>query len=104
MTASTEELTAVVDLRLHADAGRAYHLPGDGSRSLLYVFDGQQIGAMAVTADGRDLVPASEHEGVVLTFWADEARILVTAGSKFSVWYGGTVGEGIVRSVGWNSD
>lgn len=104
MDASTEKLTAVVDLRLNADADRAYRLPGSGSPSLLYVFDGQQIGALARTADGRDLVPGSEHQGALLTFWADEVRILVAEGSPFSIWYGGIVGDGVVRSVGWIRD
>lgn len=104
MASSTEELTAVVDLHLHPAVDRAYRLPGAGSRSLLYVFDGQQIGAQAVTADGRDLVPGSEHTATVLTFWADEARIIVTEGARFSVWYGGTVGDGLVSSVGWKRD
>jgi hypothetical protein len=65
------------------------------------VFDGQQIGARASTADGRDFTPGSEHDSALLTFWADEARILVTQGSPFSIWYGGIVGDGVVRSVGW---
>jgi len=77
-------------------------LSGNGSRSLLYVFDGRQIGAMAVTADAAELVPGSNHDAVVLTFWADEARTIVAKEARFSVWYGGTVGEGSVRSVGWN--
>lgn len=102
MAASTEELSAVVDLRLRDGAGRTYRLPGAGSRSLLYVFNGQRIGAHATTADGCDLVPGSEHEGVVLNFWADEARDLVAVGSTFEVWYGGIVGDGEVQSVGWS--
>jgi hypothetical protein len=99
---SAEELTAVVDLRLYAQADRAYRLPGTGSPSLLYVFNEQQIGALATTADERDLVPGSEHTGVLLTFWTDEARILVAEGASLAVWYGGVVGEGEVRSVGWH--
>lgn len=100
MYTSAEELTAVVDLRLAAH-DRTFRLPGTGSPSLLYVFDGQQIGARAVTLDGSDLMPNSTHEGVALTFWADEARVLVVPGQTFMVWYGGDVGEGTVRSVGW---
>jgi hypothetical protein len=68
------------------------------------VFDGQQIGALASTADGRDLAPGSQHDGALLTFWDDVARILVTEGSPFSIWYGGTIGDGVVRSVGWKRD
>jgi hypothetical protein len=101
VTASAEELTAIVDLRFNSEVGGAYRLPGAGSKSLLYVFDGKQIGARAASADGDDLVPGSQHEEVLLTFWADEARILVTQGAAFEVWYGGIVGEGVVESVGW---
>jgi hypothetical protein len=86
---------------MHAEADRAFRLPGAGSRSLLYVFGGQQIGANAVTSDGRDLVPGSSHDGVVLTFWDDAARIAVTAHSEFFLWYGGRVGNGFVQSIGW---
>jgi len=103
VTVVEEKLTALVNLSLFAQAERAYRLPGAGSRSLLYVFDGRQIGAHVVTADGRDLVPGSEHKGVLLTFWTDEARILVVQGISFEVWYGGVVGEGKVQSVGWPS-
>lgn len=101
VAASAEELTAVVDLRLNSGAGRAYRLPGAGTRSLLYVFGRHQIGALAITADGRDLVPGSEHDGAQLTFWVDQARSLVSEGSSFAVWYGGIVGHGEVQSVGW---
>lgn len=100
---SIEELTALVDLRLHAATDRAYRLPGSGSRSLLFVFDRKQIGAMASTADGRDLAPGTKHDAALLTFWEDEVRILVTEGSPFSIWYGGVVGNGTVRSVGWKN-
>jgi hypothetical protein len=100
VAANTEGLTAVVHLHLHDAAGRAYRLPGAGSRSLLYVFDGQQIGALATTADERDLVPGSQREGVLLRFWTDEARGLVAVGSSFTVWYGSIVGDGEVQSAG----
>jgi hypothetical protein len=56
VAASADELTAVIDLRLYAEPDNAYQPPGAGSRSLLYVFDGQQIWALAATADGRDLL------------------------------------------------
>lgn len=102
MVTSGEALTATVDLRL-AESERSFHLPGGGSRSLLYVFDGQKIGAQAVTADRADLVPGSRHEGVVLTFLAEEARTLVATEASFSIWYDGTVGYGVVRSVSWRA-
>ncbi len=63
---------------------------------MLFVFDGQQIGAMARTRDGSDFVPGSELGNVCLLFWADEARTIVAPGLPFIVWYGGDVGEGVV--------
>jgi hypothetical protein len=101
MASSADKLTAIVDLRLNSDGGHAYRLPGAGSRSLLYVFDGKQIGAHAATADGKDLVPGSQHKHVLLAFWTNYARILVSESATFEIWYGDIVGDGVVRSVGW---
>lgn len=50
---------------------------------------------------GRPSCQVARTRGVVLTFWADEPRVLVEPGETFTVWYGGNVGEGAVRSVGW---
>lgn len=66
---------------------------------MLFVFDGRQIGAEA--RSGRDFEPASTHDSVTLTFWDEAARALVTPSASFDVWYGGTIGRGIVESVGW---
>jgi hypothetical protein len=41
--------TAVVRLSFDESDDRDFRLPGSGSRSLLYVFDGTQIGAHAET-------------------------------------------------------
>jgi hypothetical protein len=87
---------AVVRLDLDPSPEREYRLPGSGSRSLLYVFDGQQVGASAETRDGRDLTPGSSHDGVRLTFWDPAAIPLVDAGAAFEVWYGGVIGRGMV--------
>jgi hypothetical protein len=87
---------AVVHLELDPSQIRGYQLPGSGSRSLLYVFDGQQVGASAETRDGSDLTPGSSHEGVRLTFWDPAALTLVRPGAAFDVWYGGVVGRGAV--------
>jgi hypothetical protein len=91
----------VVDLELWS-SDRRFKCPGDGCRSLLYRFEGAQalIGAHAVTADGRDLAPGSSHHGVVLTPWAEIPEVYeVAAGVRFTVWYGGDVGEGTVTAV-----
>jgi hypothetical protein len=91
----------VVDLQLWP-SDRRFRLPGGGSRSLLYRFSEPAIliGAQAVTADGRDLAPGTNHQGVVLAPWAEVPEVYeVAAGSRFSVWYGGDVGEGIVTAV-----
>ena len=95
----SEPFVAVVSLALDAGEDRAYRLPGKGTPSLLYVFDGQQIGAFAETADGQDLTPGSSHVGLRLTFWAPEAPNWVREGSTFDVWYGGTVGHGSVERL-----
>ena len=87
---------AVVRLDTDSSQVRDYRLPGSGSRSLLYVFDGQQVGASAETRDGSDLTPGSSHEGVRLTFWDPAAIPLVRAGAAFEVWYGGVIGRGVV--------
>jgi hypothetical protein len=95
----SEPFFAIVSITLDASEDRAYRLPGAGTRSLLYVFDGQQIGARAETMDGQDLVPGTTHSGVRLTFWAPEAPDIIHEGSGFDVWYGGTVGHGSVESL-----
>ncbi len=74
--ASTTAPVAVVSLTLRS-GDRDYRLPGVGSRSLLYVFDGRQIGALTETSDGADLVPDSTHPEARLTFWDDAATTLV---------------------------
>ena len=92
---------AIVRLELDALDGRHFRLPGDGTRSLIYVFgDAEQVGARASTADGRDLTPGSTHDSVRLDFWAPQAGDVVHVGRAFEIWYGGTVGRGSVESVG----
>jgi hypothetical protein len=70
---------------------------------MLFVFDGRQIGAQAVSTRG-DFVPGSHHSSVSLTFWADEAQTMVTPNAAFEVWYGGTIGSGTVQSVSWKNE
>ncbi|HVE73907.1 MAG TPA: hypothetical protein VNA30_02285 [Mycobacteriales bacterium] len=93
--------SATAGLALDAGAEREYSLPGSGSRSMLFVFDGQQIGAHAVSGSG-DFVPGSIHPSVSLTFWGDAALAIVRPGASFDVWYGDTIGRGRVESVSWS--
>lgn len=96
----TTPLTAQVRLSLNVDPTREYRLPGAGSRSMLFVFAGKQIGAEAHSSTG-DFVQSSRHEAVTLIFWDEAARQIVAPGSAFDVWYGDTIGHGQVDSVGW---
>jgi hypothetical protein len=78
---------------------REFRLPGAGSRSLILVFDGQQIGAQIVTADGRDLTPGSHHDRAHVRFWAEGVAMSFRVGGAFDLWYSGIVGRGTVTSV-----
>lgn len=59
---------ATVSLALDASVDREYALPGSGSRSMLFVFDGRQVGAHAISKSG-DFVSGSTHASVSLAFW-----------------------------------
>jgi hypothetical protein len=80
-------------------ADRAFNLPGTGSPSLLFVFSGQQLGALAVSSDDRGFAPGTIHDHVRLTFWASEASDQVHPGDNFDIWYGGIVGHGSIESI-----
>jgi len=91
----------VVDLVLWP-SDRRFRCPGSGCRSFLYRFETAEsmLGAHAVTADGHDLAPGTEHQGAVLAPWAEIAQVFeVAVGDRFIIWYGGDVGEGIVTAV-----
>jgi hypothetical protein len=92
---------AVVRIRLEA-AEQARLLAGvfrPGSRSVMFRFpeageheDGDMFGAVI-----EDV--GEQPDGFVqvcLRFWNDLARIYVTPGAKFEVWYARTLGEGVV--------
>jgi hypothetical protein len=57
------------------------------------------LGTAIVPLTGGDLVPGSSDVAVELLFWADEARIYATPGTRFVLWYGRDVGGGTVVSV-----
>jgi hypothetical protein len=93
-------VTAIARLDLDPLDDRHYALPGTGSPSLIYVFSpDEQIGARARNADGRDLIPGSSHASLRLDFWAPVAEEIVRVGRHFDVWYGGTVGRGVIESI-----
>jgi hypothetical protein len=87
-----------VTLALDDDSERRYALPRGGTRSLLFVFGGKQLGAHANSASG-DFIAGSTHPDVSLTFWDGSARDIVTSDASFDVWYGGIIGSGRVLSV-----
>jgi hypothetical protein len=88
---------ALASLTLDEMPNRAYRLPAS-TRSLLFVFDGTQLGALADSTD--EFAPGTTHDEVRLQFWSQaDARALVRPGDHFAVWYGGTVGRGRVTSV-----
>jgi hypothetical protein len=70
-----------------------------GSRSAMFRFpeageheDGDMFGAVIEDVDEQ---PDGSVQ-VSLRFWNDLARIYVTPGAKFEVWYARTLGEGVV--------
>jgi len=70
-----------------------------GSRSVMFRFaeageheDGDMFGAVIEEVDEQ---PSGRLQ-VRLWFWSDLARIYVTPGARFEVWYAKTVGDGVV--------
>lgn len=73
-----------------------------GARGLLLKFDTEhgevQLGAVVELRGRAQLLPG-EEASVELHFWADEARIYATPGSRFRVWHGRDVGEGAISRL-----
>jgi hypothetical protein len=93
-------VNAVAELELW-DSTRAFRLPGADTPSMLFRFEDAEgrplLGVRASTGSG-DFEPGARFESVRLWFWADEAaRSVVVPGARFVVWYGGDVGEGVIR-------
>jgi hypothetical protein len=72
---------------------------GPGSRSVMFRFpeaaqheDGDMFGAVISEVDEQSDGLLRAH----LWFWSDLARIYVTPGARFEVWYARTLGEGVV--------
>lgn len=77
-----------------------------GTRSLMLAFrsleaggEDVMIGAVIDVAGGSALRPGAEQIAVVLRFWADDASVYATPGTRFTLWYGRAVGEGVVTRV-----
>jgi hypothetical protein len=71
----------------------------EGSRSVMFRFpeageheDGDMFGAIIEEIDEQPDGQFRAH----LLFWNDLARIYVTPGATFEVWYAQTIGEGVV--------
>ena len=71
----------------------------EGSRSVMFRFpeageheDGDMFGAIIEELGEQPDGQLRAH----LLFWSDLARIYVTPGATFEVWYARTVGEGVV--------
>jgi len=77
-----------------------------GTRSLMLAFHSLEaggkdvmIGAVIDVVGGSALHPGAEHIAVILRFWADEASVYATPGTRFTLWYGRAVGEGVITRV-----
>lgn len=93
--------TAQATLTFDADNTRHFTLPANGTPSLIFIFTShRQLGARAYSGSGQDFAPGTTHTGVRLDFWADdEWTDVVIDGAEFSIWYGGTVGSGVIDKV-----
>jgi hypothetical protein len=93
--------SALASLRFETDDSHHFRLPADGSPSLLYVFTPEvKLGARAYSSTGQDFVPGSSQSGVRLDFWADdEWTDVVRPGARFTIWYGGDVGDGVIENI-----
>lgn len=94
-------------LSLHRDSQNGLQNSlGNETRSLLLQFSTETaevgnpvLGAVIRRLDGRALEPGIDEAKVLITFWADEARIFAQPPAKFTVRYGRTVGFGVVLAV-----
>jgi hypothetical protein len=94
-------MDARADLALWA-SDKSFVLPADGTRSMLFRFSGPSgvtLGAHAVDPAGVPFAPGTEHTGVQLQFWADEATSIVVTGAHFELWYGDEIGNGRITAV-----
>jgi hypothetical protein len=91
---------------LPAESGGMSSPMPTGTRSLLLAFapvergaGDVKIGAVIDVIGGLALVPGADEVPVVIRFWADEAAVYATPGASFTLWYGRSVGTGVVTRV-----
>jgi hypothetical protein len=61
--------------------------------------DAVALGGWATSLDGIEFARGTEHWATI-EFWAEEyAEAIVREGARFTLWYGGDIGEGIVTAV-----
>ena len=92
---------AVADLTLWPSE-RGFSLPAEGTPSMLLRFGGPggvTLGVRATDSTGVAFAPGTDHSGVKLVFWAEEAKTVVAVGSQFDVWYGGDIGSGSITEI-----
>jgi hypothetical protein len=83
------------------DSDRKFRLPAEGTRSMIFRFDdgSDGLGGHAISLDDRNFSPGSEHRATI-DFWAEEAaQEIVHDAAKFTVWYGGDIGDGRVTAL-----
>lgn len=94
-------VTATISL---TPAGKVseYSLPS-GTSSVLVVFETEegplQFGATIATHTGGPLIPGAADPRAIVEFLADEAAIYASPGSRFDLWYGGSIGSGTVIDI-----
>ena len=92
---------ALADLTLWP-SDKSFCLPANGTPSMLFRFGGREgvtLGARATDPFGVSFAPGTDHVGVQLEFWADEAKDLVVVGTAFDLWYAEDIGSGRITSV-----
>ena len=94
--------TVAADIELWPSNDRRFSLPSE-TRSMLFRFgegaDEFSVGAIATDGSGTRFEAGTQHHGVRLEFWANEAEAQIHPGDEFVIWYGGDVGKGRVRGA-----
>jgi hypothetical protein len=91
---------------LSAESGGLRSPMPTGTRSLLLAFaslehEGEdvKIGAVIDVVGSPALEPGTKELPVIMRFWAEEAAVYATPGAAFTLWYGRTVGAGVVTQL-----
>jgi hypothetical protein len=94
-------MTAKADLTLWPSE-KTFSLPAEGKPSMLLRFGGPEgvtLGVRVTDPSGVPFAPETDHGGVQLEFWANEAEDLVAVGTPFDVWYAEDIGSGRITAV-----